>query len=155
MVFIVLIIVLAAADLVVKAEIESRDEKEFPRTLSCCSLITLHKSHNFGLPFGFLKNYKEAVKMIPVVMASSIGGILLWLLQRRGRLFEKLAYSITLGGALSNLYDRFRRQYVVDYFSINLGKLKKVIFNLGDILIFAGSLMILLHELWEGFREGR
>ena len=102
-----------------------------------------------------VKKNEEAVRMIPVAMASALGGILVWLLQRRGHLYEKLAYSITIGGALSNLYDRFRRHYVVDYFSINYGRLKKVIFNLGDMMIFAGSLLILIHELWESIRDGR
>ena len=155
MVFIVLIMVLAAADLVIKAEMESRDGTEFPKALDKKGWITLHKSHNPGLPFGFLKKYEDAVKMIPVIMASALGGILFWLLQRRGRFFEKLAYSITLGGALSNLYDRYKRHYVVDYFSVNFGKLKKVIVNLGDIMIFTGAVMVLVHELWESFREGR
>lgn len=155
MVFFFLIAALAAADLVIKAEIESRDGKEFPRSLDKRGLITLHKSHNPGLPFGLLKKYEEAVKMIPVAMASALGGILIWLLQRRGHFYEKIAYSIALGGALSNLYDRFKRHYVVDYFSINCGRLKKVIFNLGDMMIFAGSLMILIHELWESIRDGR
>ena len=31
------------------------------------------------------------------------------------------------------------RHYVVDYFSIQCGKLKKVVFNLGDIFVFLGS----------------
>ena len=155
MVFFFLIAALAAADLLIKAEIESREGKDFPKPLDKRGWITLHKSHNPGLPFGLLKKNEEAVRMIPVAMASALGGILVWLLQRRGHLYEKLAYSIRIGGALSNLYDRFRRHYVVDYFSINYGRLKKVIFNLGDMMIFAGSLLILIHELWESIRDGR
>ncbi|MEY8337832.1 signal peptidase II [Lachnospiraceae bacterium 62-35] len=154
MVFIVLIAVLAAADLLIKAEIESRDGEEFPRRLDRKGWITLHKSHNEGLPFGFLKKYQEAVKMIPIIMVSSMGGVLFWLLQKRGHFFEKLAFSLTLGGALSNLYDRLTRHYVVDYFSVNWRPVKKVIFNLGDMMIFAGALMVVACQLCETFRSG-
>ncbi|RGY99912.1 signal peptidase II [Clostridium sp. AM58-1XD] len=155
MVFIWLIIVLAAADLLIKAEIESRDGEEFPRPFDKGGLITLHKSHNAGLPFGFLKKYQDAVRMIPIVTLSALGGILFWLLQKKGHLFEKTAFAITIGGALSNLYDRLVRHYVVDYFSINCKAVKKVIFNLGDIMIFTGSLMVLVHEIWSSLSDGK
>ena len=39
--------------------------------------------------------------------------------------------------------------YVVDYFSIEFKRLKKVIFNLGDIFVFLGSLVFLIGELLE------
>ena len=49
---------------------------------------------------------------------------------------------MTIGGALSNLYDRVFRGYVVDYFSVQWKGLKKVVFNLGDMFIFLGAMMI-------------
>jgi len=60
---------------------------------------------------------------------------------------------LVLGGALSNLYDRFVRNYVVDYFTIEAGKLKKVIFNLGDIFVFIGSALFLLASGIEDLRS--
>ena len=144
---------LLVTDLALKAEIESRDGAEFPKEFDKKGLIVLHKSHNAGLPFGLLKKYREAVRMIPVAATSAVGGILFWLLQKKGHTAEKLGYSLTLAGALSNLYDRLTRGYVVHYFSINRGKLKKVIFNLGDLFIFAGGLVLLGHEVWTEIRE--
>ena len=152
MTFLVLVGFLVLADLALKAEIESRDGSEFPKELDEKGLIVLHKSHNAGLPFGLLKRCQETVRMVPVITASAVGGILFWLLQRKGHTAEKLGFSLTLAGALSNIYDRLTRHYVVDYFSINWGKLKKVIFNLGDIFIFLGGAILLLHEIWESVR---
>ncbi|HIX25443.1 MAG TPA: signal peptidase II [Candidatus Lachnoclostridium avicola] len=153
MIFLGLIGFLVLTDLALKAEIESRDGTEFPRNLDEKGRIVIHKSHNAGLPFGFLKRCQETVRMVPVVTASAVGGILLWLLQKKGHTVEKLGFSLTLAGALSNIYDRLTRHYVVDYFSINWGKLKKVIFNLGDMFIFLGGMILLLHEIWESIRE--
>ena len=67
---------LTLTDLALKAEIESRDEGEFPWKLDKKGWIEVHKSHNEGLPFGFLKGYPEAVRMIPLMMASAVGGVL-------------------------------------------------------------------------------
>ena len=60
----------------------------------------------------------------------------MWLMQKKGHVLEKLAVSVTLAGALSNLHDRLVRGYVVDYFSVNWKGLKKIIFNLGRYLYF-------------------
>ena len=60
----------------------------------------------------------------------------------RGRILEKLALTLTLAGGVSNLYDRMKRGYVVDYFSFQWKALKKVVFNLGDLFIFAGAFLM-------------
>jgi len=41
----------------------------------------------------------------------------------------------------------------VDYFSIQYGKLKKVVFNLGDLFIFLGAGIILIVEIIKAFKE--
>ena len=68
---------------------------------------------------------------------------------------RKLALATVIGGSLSNLYDRFVRRYVVDYFSVQIGPLKKVVFNLGDICVFLGSVVLILAELVREIRDNR
>ena len=58
-----------------------------------------------------------------------------------------------IGGGLSNLYDRMKRGYVVDYFSIRWKGLKKVVFNLGDICVFLGAAILLAAELARTIKE--
>ena len=53
---------------------------------------------------------------------------------------------MVLGGALSNIIDRCRRGYVVDYFSFQVRGLKKVIFNLGDLFVFAGTILMAITQ---------
>ena len=84
-----------------------------------------------------------------------------WLFFTRGgkkggiftRLMGKLGASFLLGGAASNLYDRLNRGYVVDYFSIRCKYLEKVVFNLGDFFIFAGSALIAASDLLGAVRD--
>ncbi len=154
MVLIGFIALLASLDLCIKSAIEEQNESDFPKELEgSCGKILLYKNHNAGFSFGYLKNHQSLVQMIPLAVASFIGGMLACLLQRKGRTAEKLALSIALGGAVSNLYDRLVRHYVVDYFSIQYGKLKKVVFNLGDLFIFLGAGIMLVAAVIRSFRE--
>ena len=59
---------------------------------------------------------------------------------------EKLALTLTLAGGVSNLYDRMKRGYVVDYFSICWKFLKRVVLNLGDVCIFAGAVLYMVSQ---------
>ena len=138
----------AALDLGLKELIEEREDGEFPVSLpKTRGKILLHKSHNAGLPFGLLKEKPELVRTIPLAAASSILGIFTYLLGKKGHGGEKLALSMILGGAASNMIDRYRRGYVVDYFSFQVKGLKKVIFNLGDILVFAGAALMAVTQM--------
>ncbi len=68
-------------------------------------------------------------------------------------MLQKTGLAILLGGAVSNLYDRYVRRYVVDYFSFQFGWLKKVVFNLGDLFVFAGSGILMAIELVQEVKE--
>lgn len=82
------------------------------------------------------------------MVISGLGGVFFYLLQnKKGHTVQKAGLAILLGGALSNLYDRYVRRYVVDYFSFQFGWLKKVVFNLGDLFVFAGSGILMAAEL--------
>lgn len=154
MLYIGIIGILAALDLFIKQAIEQQNESDFPKELQKSGgKILLYKNHNPGFSFGFLKDHPELVSMIPLAVASFIGGMLACLLKSKGKTAEKLAFSIALGGAISNLYDRLVRHYVVDYFSIQYGKLKKVVFNLGDFFIFLGAGLIIIIETIRAFKE--
>ena len=122
---------LAALDLGVKSVVEGQEDETFPRELpSAKGLIKLHKNHNSGFPFGFMKERPD-----------------------KGKTGEKLGLSLVMGGALSNLYDRVMRGYVVDYFTIEWKSLKKVVFNLGDMFVFLGSAVFVLAQAVKSLEE--
>lgn len=144
---------LALTDLAVKKEIEARPDEEFPKTVKeSGGLIRLYKNHNPGFSFGFMKEYPKLVELIPVCTLSAVAGVWAYVIGKKGRVLEKTALTLVLAGGASNLYDRIRRGYVVDYFSIQWKQLKKVVFNLGDIFIFAGSALFAAVQLAEEIR---
>lgn len=151
-----LIVGLAAGiDQALKWWIEKQEPEDFPRPLKKAGgKILLYRNHNAGFPFGFLKEYGELVRMVPLVVTSMLAGVLCYLAGKKGKAVQKTALAAVIGGSASNLYDRFVRRYVVDYFSFQFGFLKKVVFNLGDICVFAGSGLLLILELVRQTRAG-
>lgn len=115
------------------------------------AVITLKKYHNTGAFMGFLK---KNPKMLKAVTASLLFALLMFYicaLGKEGRTALKIGLSLLLGGAAGNAYDRFFRGYVVDWFSFKKlrgKKLGNIVFNLSDMALFAGTLLIILDGLF-------
>ena len=136
---------LALTDLAVKKEIEARPDEEFPKTVKeSGGLIRLYKNHNPGFSFGFMKEYPKLVEMVPVCMLSAVAGAWAYVIGKKGRVLEKTALTLVLAGGASNLYDRLKRGYVVDYFSFGVkwAPLRAIVFNISDFCILIGALII-------------
>ena len=56
---------------------------------------------------------------------------------------EYIALSFILAGALGNLYDRFLLGYVIDFIEIHYGNFYWPIFNIADISISIGVILLL------------
>ncbi len=138
--FVILIPVLTGLDLILKYAISSFDKSELPRNLA--DKIEIDKFHNTGFPFGKLKEKQKVVKYVPVFITSILLGLLAVSLPKKGNKIKKLSLSLIIAGSLSNIFDRFARGYVVDYIRIKAKGLDKVIFNLGDVFILIGSILM-------------
>lgn len=144
---------LTLTDLALKKQIEAQDKESFPRDMEGSKgRIRLYRHHNSGFPFGYLKGTR-AVELIPLCMTSAVLGAWSYLMGLKGRFVDKLALTLVLAGGASNLFDRWMRGYVVDYFSIQWKALKKVVFNLGDLFILAGSILLICRGIWEAAAE--
>ena len=147
-----IIAALSSLDLGIKWLIEQEKPEEFPKPLPHAKgKILLYRNHNAGFPFGFLEQHAELVRMLPLTVISGLAGFLTAILPQKGKTVQKFGIAVILGGAVSNLYDRMIRHYVVDYFSIQCGKLKKVVFNLGDIFVFLGSGILFYVRFWRQY----
>lgn len=106
--------------------------------------IILERYHNKGIMLNIMQNN---VKLVKIICTSLLGILLIvfaLVIPSKGNRLLKLGLSLLLGGAISNVYDRFKRGYVVDYFSFKF--LKKIVFNISDICIFLGSFMVALYS---------
>ena len=154
MALILLAATILLADLAIKAVVEEADPEDFPRKLEAPKgFIIIHRSHNAGFPMGVLKDKPELVKVIPLSVLSGVAGVFLWLYPKKGHVLEKTGASLVLAGGLSNLWDRWKRGYVVDYFSFRVKKLEKIVFNIGDMAVFLGAAVMFIAQVIEVVRE--
>ncbi len=147
MLYYMLIALLSGLDIGIKNLIENIPDSKLPKALEIPLIkvsdkkIILYKSHNRGFPLGVLEERHKLVSCLPVFITASLS---LWLaldIKQKKSFRSKLPLSLIIAGALSNIYDRLKRGYVVDYININILPIKKLVFNLGDVSILLGSIL--------------
>ncbi len=107
-------------------------------------LLIIRKHHNKGAFLNFGQQKRRIVTAISVLMTIMLTVIFILTLGNAGKGTLEWGLTLLLGGAYSNTYDRLFRKYVVDYVSFNVPfGLRRVIFNIGDFCIMAGSLFVL------------
>lgn len=149
MIYLTIIAVIVISETLIKNYIEKHKSMNKEEQILGGKII-LSRHHNHGMCLNFLEAKKETVK----TLSGGLLGFLLLLfalfLPKKGNKLFKLGLSLVIGGAISNVSDRFIRGYVVDYFSFNCKckKLKNIVFNLSDIFIFLGSALIFVASLF-------
>ncbi len=146
MIYILIIMVIFIAEFKIKNYIEENKEMHKKEKIFHGNII-LERYHNQGAILNFMEDNVKAVKMITFTLFGILVLVFALILPKKGNHLLKFALSFVLGGALSNVYDRITRGYVVDYFSFKF--LKKIVFNISDICIFIGSAIIALLSLFE------
>lgn len=144
--YLIFIVISSFVDIFIKDKIESDYEKveKVYNKSKLKKYISLNKLHNHGFPFGKLKKFKTFVKYAPGFITLALFIKLMNFIKVKKSLHQILALTLIIAGAISNIRDRFKYTYVVDYFSFKITKLKNVVFNLGDIYIIIGSIMYTL-----------
>lgn len=108
--------------------------------------LALEVSKNYGIAFGLSMNMEIFYSVVLLFLAWMVKAKVLDFVEMDKK--EILAVSFILSGALGNMIDRVRFGYIVDY--INFKDI--VIFNLADVFILAGA-VILLEELFRGMKN--
>lgn len=135
------------ADLAVKHEI---DKEEDPGRE--CELlggaVRIRRLRNYGMAGGRFAGHMPAIIRFSGLMTLGCAGRFLYVTAKGGGEVQKAGYALLTGGALSNLYDRCRKGYVVDYVSFRtpFPRLNRLVFNLSDFFIMAGALLICIGQ---------
>ena len=105
--------------------------------------INLDLVWNTGIGFGLLASDSS---MIYNFITFLIGAVILALLYLviNSKTLEKLIFSIIIGGALGNFYDRLIYKAVPDFIDLHYNNFHWFVFNLADIFISLGIFFLLL-----------
>ncbi|MDD5449590.1 MAG: signal peptidase II [Candidatus Omnitrophica bacterium] len=95
---------------------------------------------NKGCAFGLFKN--QPALFFPVVSLAAVGFLIYFLRHLRDEsIVCRLAAILLIAGSLSNLIDRLRYGYVVDFLDFRVWP----VFNLGDTAITIGIFIFIVH----------
>ncbi len=81
-------------------------------------------------------------------------GVIVWYESRAGQsLIVSIALGLLLGGAIGNLLDRLRFNYVVDFMDLGIGTWRWYTFNVADAAISASVVLLFVLALVPGLAE--
>jgi signal peptidase II len=114
--------------------------------------VRLQLAHNQGAFLGFGASLPEGFRA--GIFSVGVGALLLVLLgftlfSKSASSLEILAFSLLLAGGMGNLIDRMICGYVIDFMNIGIGSLRTGIFNVADIAVSVGVLVLIADSLYE------
>jgi signal peptidase II len=100
---------------------------------------------NSGVAFSLLTS--DSIKFLFIALAIAVIGYLYWRNRENGSLLLKFSFGLVVGGAIGNLIDRFRLNYVIDFIHFQIPNLHFdfAVFNVADSAISVGVVL-----LWQG-----
>ena len=102
---------------------------------------------NTGIGFGLLSSNSNIIyNSISFIIALVIFFLIYLIL--KSKMVDKILFSIVLGGALGNFYDRLIFFAVPDFIDLHYQNFHWFTFNIADIFITVGILMIIIKDLF-------
>jgi signal peptidase II len=110
------------------------------------SFINLNLIWNKGIAFGlFSYGEKFEYNLLTGLIIMIIAIVFLMIIKTKG--FEKYGFLMILGGALGNIFDRLYYSAVPDFIDIYYKNFHWFVFNVADIFITIGVLMLIINEI--------
>ena len=108
--------------------------------------INLDLIWNVGIGFGLLSTSSTLLYNLVTFL---IGSVIIFLIYffAISKKIDKLVYSIIIGGALGNFYDRLIYKAVPDFIDLHYNNFHWFVFNIADIFITIGIVALLLNGL--------
>jgi len=102
---------------------------------------------NTGIGFGLLSSNSDLVYNLITII---IGGIIIFLIYLivKSNFLDKTLFSLVMGGALGNFYDRLVYFAVPDFIDIHYQNFHWFTFNIADIFITMGIIMLISKDLF-------
>ncbi|NNK83595.1 MAG: signal peptidase II [Flavobacteriaceae bacterium] len=144
---VVLVVVTIALDQISKFWVRASVEP-FSKSEILGKYFTLHNVENTGAFLGLGSDFNPTLKFILLLLLPVLvlGFVLYQVFTEKNMdKFSFVGFCFIIGGGIANVYDRFVYGSVTDFFHIDLGgSLKTGIFNIADVSVTSGMIMLLL-----------
>ena len=109
--------------------------------------INLDLVWNIGIGFGLFSTNSD---LIYNSLTTIIGGVIIFLIYLivKSKLTDKILFSLILGGALGNFYDRIIYFAVPDFIDVHYENFHWFTFNIADIFISIGIISLITKDLF-------
>lgn len=117
---------------------------EPPSRLAVTPFLSLGLSFNNGISFSLLPATTTEGVLGLVTLAMVLVSALIWLAQRASGAAERAGYGLIAGGAVGNIIDRARDGLVTDFLDLHAFGWHWPTFNLADVAIACGGILLLV-----------
>ena len=133
-------------DRISKIYVINLSKNSFDIELFSSKFLNITLIWNEGIAFGlFSSSHEYWYNFLTIVIVLIAIIILIMSIRENG--VQRYFFLIVFGGALGNLYDRFFFKAVPDFIDLHVGNFHWFIFNIADIFITFGVIMLILCEI--------
>ena len=104
---------------------------------------------NTGAAFSFLADNTVLLSIVSVIFCAGV--IVYWVYKKPDSRLLKTALTLLFSGAFGNAVDRIFRGYVIDFISTSF--IKFPVFNIADIAIVVGALLLIVYFILSDRKE--
>ena len=146
--YLLFVVLIFAADRVSKTIILNFFETSEFTSIKINSFLNFSLVWNNGIAFGLLSLDENFYYNILTLIILFITIIIIFLALKTSDFLKKLSYFMIAGGASGNIFDRLYFSSVVDFIDITYNNFHWFIFNVADIFITLGVILLIYAEIF-------
>ncbi len=147
-----IVLIVFILDRISKLYIIYLDAKNFSSEIFSSKFLNIYLIWNEGIAFGLFSFESDTLyNFLTIIILLVILIILIMIIKIRG--IKKYPLLMILGGALGNVYDRIAYNAVPDFIDFHVANFHWFIFNVADIFITVGVILMIILEFVETNKE--
>ena len=140
-----IVLIVFILDRISKLYIIYLDAKSFSSEIFSSKFLNIYLIWNEGIAFGLFSFESDSLyNFLTIIILMVILIILIMVIKIRG--FKTYPLLMILGGALGNVYDRIAYKAVPDFIDLHVANYHWFIFNVADIFITVGVILMIILE---------
>ncbi len=109
--------------------------------------INFDLTWNTGIGFGLFTTANNMIYNVTSLVIALVIGVIIYI-GLKSETSDKIIFSIIIGGAIGNFYDRLLFKGVPDFIDLHYGNFHWFTFNVADIFITIGIIIFLMKEFF-------
>ena len=144
---ILIILVIFSLDRITKLIVISYEKNSFSNDMFSSKFLNIYLIWNEGIAFGlFSFNDKFTYNILTFIICVITTIVLYFVLKTKG--IEKYSFLMIFSGSLGNIFDRLFYSAVPDFIDIHYQNFHWFIFNVADIFITLGVIILIFNEIF-------